>query len=108
MTKEWQPSKYTRLCNEHFITGAKCDDPLSPDWVPSVFSHTPATKKRKKEHDMERYEQHNTIQKRRLEEKKKQDAVDVFLNLSSVPEAEPAPPADDEQCDNKSCKAIAK
>uniref|UniRef100_UPI003AABDEE4 uncharacterized protein n=1 Tax=Centroberyx gerrardi TaxID=166262 RepID=UPI003AABDEE4 len=102
-----RPSKYTRLCNEHFIKGTKSDDPLSPDWVPSVFSHTPATKKRKREKDMERYEQHSRMQNKRVEEKKKQDAVDVLLELSSVPGAEPAPPAeaeDEQQCDNKPCK----
>ncbi|CAL8267146.1 unnamed protein product [Boreogadus saida] len=40
--------------SEHFIKGNNCDDPLSPDWVPSIFSHIPATKKRKREKDMER------------------------------------------------------
>ncbi|XP_059924022.1 inosine triphosphate pyrophosphatase isoform X2 [Gadus macrocephalus] len=103
--KQWQPSKYTRLCSEHFIKGAKYDDPLSPDWVQSIFSHIPATKKRKREKDMERYEQHSRMKNKRVEEKKKKDAVDVLLDLSSVPDAGPAPPAvDEQQCDNKPCK----
>ncbi|KAK0153090.1 hypothetical protein N1851_005224 [Merluccius polli] len=93
--------------NEFAKECAKSDDPLSPDWVPSIFPHTPATKKRKKEHDMERYQQHRRMQ-RRVDQQKKQDAVDVLLNLTSVPEAEPSPPAEDElqQCENKSCKAM--
>ena len=87
------------------IIGAKCDDPLSPDWVPSIFSHIPATKKRKREKDMERYEQHSRMKNKRVEEKKKKDAVDVLLDLSSVPDAGPAPPAvDEQQCENKPCK----
>ena len=90
--------------NSLFI-GAKSDDPLSPDWVPSVFTHTPASKKRKREKDMERYEQHNRMKNKRVEEKKKQDAVEVLLELSSVPDAGPAPPAEDEQqCQNRACK----
>ncbi|KAG5284761.1 hypothetical protein AALO_G00030180 [Alosa alosa] len=48
----------TRLCSDHFIKGAKSDDPLSPDWVPSVFSHTPATKRGKREKDMESLSHH--------------------------------------------------
>ncbi|XP_053541903.1 LOW QUALITY PROTEIN: THAP domain-containing protein 1-like [Ictalurus punctatus] len=97
--QEWQPSKYTRVCSEHFIKGAKSDDPLSPDWVPSVFLHTKATKRRKREKDMERYEQHSRIQNKSMDQRKQQDAVDVLLKLSSVPVAE-----DEQQCDNKPCK----
>ena len=26
-----------RLCHEHFVTGAKSDDPLHIDYVPTVF-----------------------------------------------------------------------
>ncbi|XP_045900641.1 THAP domain-containing protein 1-like [Micropterus dolomieu] len=103
--KQWQPSKYTRICNEHFIQGTKSDDPLSPDWVPSIFTHTPAIKKRKRKKDTKRYEQHNRMKNRRVEEKKRQDAVDVLLELSSMPDAELATLAEEEQqCDNRPCK----
>ncbi|XP_062328760.1 peroxynitrite isomerase THAP4-like isoform X1 [Osmerus eperlanus] len=169
--KQWQPSKYTRICSEHFIKGqpayemmetdpdwapslhlghteitrtntarsarrrkreqrkntlqpaevdeqhtvdethkaegggAKSDDPLSPDWVPSIFTHTPAIKKRKREKDMERYEQHNRMKNKRVEEKKKPDAVDVLLELSSEPHAELAPLEEEEQqCANRLCR----
>lgn len=81
------------------IVGAKCDDPSSPDWVPSIFPHTPSTRKRKMEKGTERYEQHSSMKNKEVEEKKKTGAVDVLLT------AETAPPADDErQCDNKPCK----
>ena len=54
---------------------------------------------------MERYEQHSRMKNKRVEEKRKKDAVDVLLDLSSVPDAGPAPPAvDEQQCDNKPCK----
>ncbi|XP_062328761.1 uncharacterized protein LOC134028889 isoform X2 [Osmerus eperlanus] len=85
--------------------GAKSDDPLSPDWVPSIFTHTPAIKKRKREKDMERYEQHNRMKNKRVEEKKKPDAVDVLLELSSEPHAELAPLEEEEQqCANRLCR----
>ncbi|XP_072571862.1 uncharacterized protein [Paramormyrops kingsleyae] len=38
--KNLQPSKYSWIFSEHFIKGQKSDDPLSPDYVPSVFVHT--------------------------------------------------------------------
>ena len=39
-----------RLCSEHFVTGAKSDDPLHIDYVPTVFAFVPvagASRKRK-------------------------------------------------------------
>ena len=36
--KDWEPNEYTWLCSAHFISGVKSNDPLSPDYVPSIFS----------------------------------------------------------------------
>ena len=39
-----------RLCSEHFVTGAKSDDPLHIDYVATVFAFVPvagASRKRK-------------------------------------------------------------
>ena len=33
----WEPSKYDRLCGEHFVSGGPSDDPSDIDYVPSVF-----------------------------------------------------------------------
>lgn len=92
------------------IVGAKSDDPTSPDWVPSVFTRTPATRKKKKEKDTEKYEEHIRMKHKRAEEEEEkkqqqqQHAVDVLLE-SSVPDAEPMPPAEDEQkCQNRPWK----
>ena len=38
-----------------FLLGEKSDDPLSPAYVPSIFSFTTNDKKRKAEQDMDRY-----------------------------------------------------
>uniref|UniRef100_A0A671PUI4 Uncharacterized protein n=1 Tax=Sinocyclocheilus anshuiensis TaxID=1608454 RepID=A0A671PUI4_9TELE len=62
---------------EHFIKGAKSDDPLSPYRVPSVLSHT----SHKEEED--RKDRFDRMKNKRVE--KKQDAVDDLLEL---PDAE--------------------
>ena len=43
-------------CSEHFISGKKSTDPLSPDYVPSVFQHVSFAQKRKLEESLSRYE----------------------------------------------------
>ena len=35
--EDWQPSKYTWICSANFIR-EKSNDPLSPDYVPSILS----------------------------------------------------------------------
>ena len=37
VSANWEPSKYDRLCGEHFVSGGPSDDPSDIDYVPSVF-----------------------------------------------------------------------
>ena len=53
--KNWEPNHYTWICSAHFVSGVKSNDPLSPDYVPSVFGHTKSPVKRKLLKDVERY-----------------------------------------------------
>ena len=34
------PTDNTRICSEHFVGGAKSDDPEAEGYVPSIFSHS--------------------------------------------------------------------
>ena len=54
--KDWEPNKYTWLCSEHFISGKKINDPLSPDYVPSVFSFVRSPLKHKGQQQLDNYE----------------------------------------------------
>ena len=50
-----------RLCSEHFATGAKSDDPLHTDYIPTIFAFVPvasASRKRKSIHRYERSQKH--------------------------------------------------
>ena len=36
--KDWIPNEYTWICSEHFLNGQRSDNPLAPNYVPSVLS----------------------------------------------------------------------
>ncbi len=35
--KEWEPSKNSKVCSQHFVGGFKSEDPRSPAYNPSIF-----------------------------------------------------------------------
>ena len=37
--ENFTPTENTRICSEHFVGGAKSDDPEAKGYVPSIFSH---------------------------------------------------------------------
>lgn len=38
--ENFTPNDNTRICSEHFVSGAKSDDPKAEGYVPSIFSHS--------------------------------------------------------------------
>ena len=58
------------MCSAHYVSGNKSDDPLSPDYIPSVFTYVGSPDKRRAK---ERYEQRKPSKRRRLEHAQKGD-----------------------------------
>ena len=70
--KNFAPTKYTRLfsallAQNEVILGLKSNDPLSPDYISSVFAHTKSPVKRKLVEDMHRFEGVLATKRRRAE-----------------------------------------
>ena len=75
------PNEYSWLCSAHFVTGAKSDDPLSPDFVPTLFSHVESPIKRKAKRDLVRYERSREVKTRRIECSLREEAATALLQL---------------------------
>ena len=73
--KNWTPSENTWICSAHFISGAKRDYPLFPDFVPTVFVHVESPVKRKATQDLARYERSTAAKKRKEERSFRQEAA---------------------------------
>jgi len=63
--KDWAPTNYTWICSQHFVSGSKSDDPLSPNYVPSIFSFVKTPVKRKAADDMKRCERRKSAVKQK-------------------------------------------
>eukprot|EP00058_Branchiostoma_floridae_P004929 XP_002590417.1 hypothetical protein BRAFLDRAFT_201218 [Branchiostoma floridae] len=61
---DWQPTDSSRLCSAHFISGKKSEDPVSPDYVPSIFDYVPSHVKRKRHCDLDTYEHRQKLKTR--------------------------------------------
>ncbi|XP_077533814.1 uncharacterized protein LOC144145872 isoform X2 [Haemaphysalis longicornis] len=45
--RPWEPSRASRLCGKHFVSGSPSLSPRHPDYVPSVFAHTSGNEHRR-------------------------------------------------------------
>ena len=71
--KDWEPTEYTWLCSAHFVTGTKSNNPLAPNYVPSIFRHLPSPVKRTLEGKVSDYQRRQVAKRRRTEEASRQE-----------------------------------
>ncbi|ELU18439.1 hypothetical protein CAPTEDRAFT_129777, partial [Capitella teleta] len=81
----WRPTEDDRLCSAHFING-KSNNPLSVDYLPSIFEFVPSPKKRKLKADAERYEQRQSLKKQRQDNVRVKEAAKALLMIAEPPE----------------------
>ena len=65
--KNWTPSDSSRICSANFIKGEKRGDPLSPDYVPTVFNHTACHKREQVRVRFTSYERRKETRRKRRE-----------------------------------------
>ena len=82
--KNWEPTRHSWICSAHFVSGSKDDDPLSPDYVPSLFSHIKSPMKRRLKEGMKRFEGVSQAKRRRTELGDKQEAARFFTSKKLV------------------------
>ena len=71
--KDWSPTEYTWICSEHFVSGTKCNNPLAPNYVPTLFKHVKSPIKRKLKGRVQvDFERRQSAKQRRLEEAEKE------------------------------------
>ncbi|XP_038582485.1 uncharacterized protein LOC119908712 [Micropterus salmoides] len=90
----WNPGKETWICSFHFVSGKKSDDPLHPDYVPSLFSFTSATDRTRAANNLERYLRSQEVFEKRIVNKSRELAATALLNLHQSPASEQEVQAD--------------
>uniref|UniRef100_A0AAV2KNB4 Uncharacterized protein n=1 Tax=Knipowitschia caucasica TaxID=637954 RepID=A0AAV2KNB4_KNICA len=63
--------------------GQKSDDPLSPDYVPSVFAHTKSPAKRRAVQSLEKFKVRQNLKKKKLLQSSRSEAAMALLDFSS-------------------------
>ncbi|XP_050697332.1 uncharacterized protein LOC126985881 isoform X2 [Eriocheir sinensis] len=79
--ENWRPSASSRLCSAHFVRGKRHFDPLSPDFVPSIFNHTSRRERERRFKAAEDYERRQEMKRRRLESESRTSAAKALVSL---------------------------
>ena len=64
------------------IVGEKSGDPLSPNYVPSIFDHTASTQSREKAESLKRFESRQDTKRKGVDEEQRQDAAKSFIDVN--------------------------
>ena len=62
-----QPNEYSWLCSEHLVSGEKSNNPLAPNYIPTLFSHVESPVKSKMVARLEDFNRRQAMKRRRVE-----------------------------------------
>ncbi len=62
----WRPTEYSFVCSAHFVTGKKSQDPISPEFVPSVIKYIDSHAKKRKLNDIKKYSNRKSQLRRKI------------------------------------------
>ena len=66
--QNWNPTEYTWICSKHFVSGVKSNNPVVPNFMPSLFKHIKSPVKRRLEARREGFARRQATKRRRAEE----------------------------------------
>uniref|UniRef100_A0A3B3QLV8 THAP-type domain-containing protein n=1 Tax=Paramormyrops kingsleyae TaxID=1676925 RepID=A0A3B3QLV8_9TELE len=81
----WNPGSETWICGFHFASGKKSDDPLHPDYVPSIFSFTSPTNQTRPVNNLKKYQGSQEVSGKRFANTSREQTAAGGLNLHQNP-----------------------
>ena len=64
--ERWSPNQNTWICSVHFVTGEKSNNPLAPNFVPTIFPHLKSPAKRKLVKDAAAFRRRQALKRKRI------------------------------------------
>ena len=65
--KDWEPTEYSWICSEHFVSGSKSNDFLAPNYVPTIFKHIDSSSKHRVQSRMVSFNSRQSMKRRRID-----------------------------------------
>ena len=73
--QNWNPTEYNWICSKHFVSGVKSNNPLEPNYMPSLLKHTKSPVKCRFEGRSEGFARKQATEERRAEESQRFEKV---------------------------------
>ena len=72
--ENWEPTEYSWICSEHFVSGSKSNNPLAPNFVPTIFKHVDSPSKRRMQSRMISFNRRQAMKRRRRDNEASNEA----------------------------------